>query len=183
MSGLGRRNDPRGRRLLASAAVFVGLIGALSASPAQALSGAGPGHGARLWHPGAFGHGPWVTAAGGLSRAPEFGDGPWQTEPTPNPGGLANGTLEAISCGGPGACIGVGSYVNDAGTTVTLAQLWNGTSWQTQSSPSPAGSGGSQLTGISCDGPYACTASGFYLDAAGVTVPLAERWNGASWRI
>jgi hypothetical protein len=181
MSGL-RGSGPRGRRLLAGAVLLLGVIGALSAAPAQALSG--PGRASGLWHPSAFGHGQWVTPAEGLSSVPAGGpDGPWQTEPTPNPDGLANGTLAAISCGGPRACIAVGSYVNGAGTTVTLAQLWNGATWQTQSSANPAGSGGSQLTGISCAGPYACTAAGYYLDAAGVTVPLAERWNGTSWRI
>jgi hypothetical protein len=183
MSGLWR-GGRRGRRLLAALAAFLGLIAVLSASPARAVSHGGSGAAAgRLWHPSAFSHSRWATPAQRLSGTPGFEDGPWQTEPTPNPGGLANGTLEAISCGGPRACIAVGSYVNDAGTTVTLAQLWNGATWQTQSSPNPAGSGGSQLTGISCAGPYACAASGFYLDAAGADVPLAERWNGATWRI
>jgi hypothetical protein len=185
MSGL-RGIGPRGRRRLAAAVLFLGLTGALCAPPAQALSSAGSARasGPRLWHPSAFGHSPWVTPADGLAGPPAAGPGgSWQAEPTPNPGGLANGTLEAISCSGPRACIGVGSYVDDAGTTVTLAQLWNGTTWQRQAPANPAGSGGSQLTGISCDGPYACTASGFYLDAAGADVPLAERWNGVSWRI
>ncbi|MGH3159178.1 MAG: hypothetical protein ACRDNF_21755 [Streptosporangiaceae bacterium] len=181
-------NQPglRGLRLLAATVLFLGLTGALTAAPAQALPRAGTGRASapRLWHPSAFGHSPWVTPATGLAGSPVRGpDGGWQTEPTPNPGGLANGILAAISCGGPRACIAVGSYVNGAGTTVTLAQLWNGTAWHTLATPNPAGSGGSQLAGISCAGPYACTASGYYLDAAGVTVPLAERWNGASWRI
>jgi hypothetical protein len=185
-------NQPglRGRRLLAATAASLGLIGALSAAPAQAVSRAAPVRASapRLWHPSAFGHTPWVTPAAGLAGGPASSPasgpgGGWQTEPTPNPGGLANDTVAALSCGGRHACIAVGAYVNDSGTLVTLAQLWNGTAWQAMATPNPAGSGGSQLAAISCDGPYACTATGFYLDAAGVTVPLAERWNGANWRI
>jgi hypothetical protein len=167
------------------------------AAPGQALahagygragsgqSGSGPAAEARLWRPTAFGASPWLAPATRQAPATRRAGAPggWQSEPTPNPGGLANGTLAAISCGGPRACLAVGSYVNGAGTTVTLAQAWNGTAWQTQVTPSPAGAGGSQLTGLSCEGPYACTAVGYYLDPAGVVVPLAERWNGASWRI
>jgi hypothetical protein len=175
----------RGLRLLAPAVLLLSSVAAVTAPPAQAFSHArsGPASAARLWHPSAFG-GQWVTPATGLAGPPGRGpDGTWQTEPTPNPGGRANGTLEAISCGAPRACIAVGFYTDDAGVDVTLAQLWTGTAWQTQAAPNPAGAAASQLTGISCDGPYACTASGYYINAAGVTVPLAERWNGASWRV
>jgi hypothetical protein len=183
-----RKLGLRGRRFLAAAVLLTGVTGALTASPALALSRAGtggaPASASRLWHPSAFGHGSWVTPAAAPAGSPVRGaDGAWQTEPTPNPGGLANGTVAGISCGGPRACIAVGSYVNNAGVTVTLAQVWNGTDWQTLATPNPAGSGSSQLAAISCDGPFACTASGYYLDAAGATVPLAERWNGANWRI
>ncbi len=181
-------------RLLAAAVLLLGSIAVFTATPAQALSRARPGAASapRLWHPSAFGHSQWVTPAmgpdgtpaAGLSSMPGGGpDGPWRAEPTPNPGGRANGTLEAISCGGPRACITVGFYANDAGTPVTLAQVWNGTTWRRLATPSPAGAIASQLTGISCAGPYACTASGYYINAQGVTVPLAEQWNGASWRI
>jgi hypothetical protein len=192
-----RRGGTSARRLLATAVLVAGSVAALAAPSAQALthpgsgaaaqrplSGSGPSARQRLWHPTAFGRSQWVTPVAQPASTPGAGTGGgWQTEPTPNPGGLANGTVAAISCRGSRACIAVGYYVNDAGTTVTLAQVWNGTAWHTQATPNPAGSGGSQLSGISCDGPYACTASGYYLDAAGVTVPLAERWNGASWRI
>ncbi|HXC64685.1 MAG TPA: hypothetical protein VNZ67_10015, partial [bacterium] len=39
------------------------------------------------------------------------------------------------------------------------------------------------LNGVSCTSPSACTAIGEQHSAAGIVHTLAERWNGATWRI
>src|ERR1700723_3198618 len=101
-----KQSGLRGQRIVAAAVLFLGLTGAVTASPALASSHAraGGASASRLWHPSAFGHGSWVTPATALTGSPVRGaGGGWQTEPTPNPGGLANGTVAGISCGGPRA--------------------------------------------------------------------------------
>ncbi len=65
----------------------------------------------------------------------------------------------------------------------TLAEAWDGTNWKILPTPNPAGATGSQLNGVSCTSPTACTAVGYYFNSAGDAVPLAERWDGSSWTI
>ncbi|MEA2314573.1 MAG: hypothetical protein QOI03_1265, partial [Solirubrobacteraceae bacterium] len=45
--------------------------------------------------------------------------------------------LSGVSCTTASACTAVGYYVNSAGTRLTLAERWNGTSWATQTTPNP----------------------------------------------
>jgi len=111
------------------------------------------------------------------------GSGGWRPEFTPNPSHQANGSLAAVSCSGDPACTAVGNYANSAGRTVTLAERWNGVAWRIQPIPNPAGAGSSQLNGVSCTAARACTAAGYYTDRAGSVRPLAETWNGTTWRI
>jgi hypothetical protein len=68
-------------------------------------------------------------------------------------------------------------------TSVSLAEVWNGTSWRVQAIPAPKGSTSSSLFAVSCTSPNACTAVGNYNTAAGRQLALAERWNGTTWRI
>jgi hypothetical protein len=63
----------------------------------------------------------------------------------------------------------------------TGGALGAGTTWTVQESPSAALSGG-QLEAVSCSSPRACTAVGKHLDTSGITLTLAERWNGSAWR-
>ena len=108
----------------------------------------------------------------------------WSIQRTPNPTGAQNSLLSAVSCSWPWICTAVGSYYNTStGTTVTLAEQWNGTKWIIQNTPNPAGATGSSLTGVSCTRTTVCTAVGSYTNGAGTTMALAERWNGTSWSI
>ena len=61
-------------------------------------------------------------------------------------------------------------------------ELWNGTSWKLQSTPSPAGAKDAELNGVWCASASACTAVGDYYTSVTRTT-LAERWNGTSWAI
>ena len=65
----------------------------------------------------------------------------------------------------------------------TLAEAWDGSNWKIQPTPNPAGATGSQLNGVSCTSPSACTAVGYYFNSGGDAVTLAERWDGSSWKI
>jgi hypothetical protein len=47
-------------------------------------------------------------------------------------------------------------------STLTLAEVWNGTSWAIQGTPNKAGYSDSALAGVSCTSVSACTAVGAY---------------------
>jgi hypothetical protein len=107
----------------------------------------------------------------------------WQVQATPNPAGEAYATLDGVSCTSATACTAVGYYQDSVGKVAAFAERWNGTSWQVQATPTPAGSTTSVLSGVSCTTASACTAVGGYTNSAGTRVALAERWNGGSWRV
>jgi hypothetical protein len=65
-----------------------------------------------------------------------------------------------------------------AGTAYALGA---GTTWTVQQSPNANRPGG-QLESVSCSSPSACTAVGDHLDTSGITLTLAERWNGSAWQ-
>src|SRR6516165_8261818 len=107
----------------------------------------------------------------------------WSIQPTPNPPGAAPSNLNAASCVSRSACIAVGSTSNSRGTSLTLAQRWNGHTWRIQPTPSPADGG--TLTGVSCLSRSSCLAVGGHGNPFNEVPPgtLAERWNGSRWRI
>src|SRR5215470_13204765 len=107
----------------------------------------------------------------------------WRIQPTPNPPGAAPSILNAASCVSRSACIAVGNTSNSRGTSLTLAQRWNGRTWRIQPIPSPADGG--NLTGVSCPSRSSCLAVGGHANPF-IEIPpgtLAERWNGTRWRI
>ncbi len=105
----------------------------------------------------------------------------WATQSTPNPKNATRSYLIDVSCPSATACTAVGIYFNSAGTQLTFAETWDGTSWKLHSTPGPAGTTTSQLSSVSCTSPTTCTAVGYYL-SPGDTL-LAESWNGTSWKI
>jgi len=147
-----------------------------------------PAFPAGLWRP-ADGDGTWAplkaARPGAAMPAPAAGPaagGPWRLQRSPNPV-IHNGMLVADSCTGPGACIAVGGYENRSGTQVPLAEARTPTGWRIQATPVPAGAIFSNLFGVSCTAADACTAAGYYTDAARHIHPLAERWNGTGWSV
>src|SRR5580704_7900340 len=96
-----------------------------------------------------------------LTLAEAWNGTSWTRQPSPDPAGAHGSTLTAVSCPTAPACTAVGSALNAAGTAVPLIEAWNGTSWQIQATPNPAGSFGTHLTGVSCTSATACTAVGY----------------------
>jgi hypothetical protein len=126
--------------------------------------------------------GSYVDSAGARHTLAAGWDGDnWSLQPVPLPAGARSGSLFGVSCTSPMACIAVGNYVNGAGTTVTLVEGWDGTSWSVVQSPNPAGARDSELGGVSCSTAAACTAVGFYLDSTGAFLPLVETQSGSGW--
>jgi sugar lactone lactonase YvrE len=99
------------------------------------------------------------------------------------PSGATMTRLNDVSCLSTSNCRAVGYYRNSAGTIVPLAERWDGTTWQVQAAPVPAGALESQLESISCDSASSCFAVGFYKTASEAFSTLTERWNGTEWAI
>jgi hypothetical protein len=82
--------------------------------------------------------------------------------------------LHAVSCPSTTSCTAVGRY--GFGDQVQ-AEYWDGSAWSAQDVPNPS-SGGSDpenyLDGISCTLDTSCTAIGYYDDADGTMLTLAE---------
>jgi len=103
----------------------------------------------------------------------------WQVQPMPTkntPGGF----LGSVWCKSPIACITTGA--TNAGT---LAERLSGTTWRVLPTPTPPGTQGAGIGSVSCTSLSACTATGLAFGAPAGFPPqtLAERWNGARWRI
>jgi len=141
-----------------------------------------------------------TCAAVGNSALVERWDGTrWSMAPFT--GSTSNSRLDQVSCPNPTTCFAVGSSASIAeagfGTTVfhdrTLVEQWDGTSWPTIPSPTPARNGfrvqNLDTNDISCPSPTDCTAVGtYYLQSStafneATLNPLVEHWNGTRWSI
>ena len=118
-----------------------------------------------------------------LSMAESWNGTSWSLKTTVNPTGAAQAFLSGISCTSATACIAAGYQETSTGTTSTLAEVWNGTTWAIQTTPNPSGTTIAGLIGISCTTASACTAVGWYETSPEQYDTLAERWNGTTWTI
>jgi hypothetical protein len=107
----------------------------------------------------------------------------WRRQAPAVPAGTASTFLYGVSCTSATACTAVGNAFHKA-TKVNLivVEAWNGKSWRIKPAPTPS-SKGSSFFAVSCTSGSACTAVGFYSNAAGNAQAFAERWNGKTWRI
>src|SRR5260221_158079 len=107
----------------------------------------------------------------------------WTIRKSPN-ATVPGGQLNAVSCSATSACTAVGTNISTSGVNVTLAERWNGTSWQHQRTPNPPNDTvpirSPDLLGVSCPTAHFCAAVGAYqVDSVGIS--LAEAWNGSRW--
>jgi hypothetical protein len=97
---------------------------------------------------------------------------------------LPGGTIQSVSCSAPDACTAVGTNLNSSGIDVTLAERWDGTAWQRQTTPNPPGNTSPSvapvLAGVSCPRASFCAAVGAY-QVQGASASIAETWNGSTW--
>src|SRR5215471_18913367 len=106
----------------------------------------------------------------------------WSVTPSPNPV-IPTGQLNWVSCPAANSCMAVGTYSKASGAGVTLAELWNGSTWRIQPLPSPPGAAWSALLGVSCVSPSACEAVGATVSRSREWRPVMERWNGTKWQL
>jgi hypothetical protein len=111
----------------------------------------------------------WAVGSPAVSPA-------WKIQSTPNPSGSTGNALNGVSCSSATSCTAVGTYTNASGSTITLAEQWNGTTWTIHAGPAVT-----SLNGVSCTSASGCTAVGGVLSTSGDVVTRAERWNGTSW--
>jgi hypothetical protein len=84
---------------------------------------------------------------------------------TPDPKGATASGLNAVSCTSATVCIAIGDYTTSTGTSLTLAERWDGTSWKIQT---PVfGVINSGLNDVSCATATPCVAVGSYTDKTG----------------
>ena len=118
----------------------------------------------------------------GLTLAETWNGTSWTIQSTPNPVGAEGSGLLGVSCPSATSCTGVGSSDTNSGTTLTLAEGWNGTTWTIQSTPNPPGASEAALNSVSCV-LGTCTAAGYSAAPAHAALPLAEAWDGTSWAV
>ncbi len=106
----------------------------------------------------------------------------WHLQTSANPPGALRSSLAGVSCNLGRTCTAVGSYFVSPGFGRALAEHWSGGKWTLDPTPNPAGTDDAELLAVSCTAANACTAVGGY-NNAGISDPLAERWNGSSWAI
>jgi hypothetical protein len=102
------------------------------------------------------------------------GTSTWTLQSTSNPGGSIASVLQEVSCAGETACTAAGSWVSGGGgSNMTLAEVWNGTSWSIQGTPNPAGATFSAFFGLSCRS-TSCMGVGWSRNGSGVDSTLSE---------
>jgi hypothetical protein len=107
----------------------------------------------------------------------------WSAQEPPDPTGAKESTLNGVSCTSSTDCTAAGYFENSSGRVAPLAEKWNGTSWSVQELPNPTGAKEVYLEGVSCASSSECVAVGEFFNSSEKYVPLAERWNGASWAV
>ena len=86
--------------------------------------------------------------------------------------------LQAVSCTSSSDCLAVGLWQDFRGLQDTLAEHWNGSTWQYEATPNPVGTL-ADLRGVSCSSATVCTAVGSFKTFSGEFETLAERFVAA----
>jgi hypothetical protein len=109
----------------------------------------------------------------------------WAAQTLPSPDGALQTDLVGVSCPSQTACLAIGSalYTRGTGTNLTVAEQWNGDQWAIARSSNPSGATAYALTGVSCGSARECMAVGYYFDAIGTRLALAEAWDGSAWTV
>jgi hypothetical protein len=91
----------------------------------------------------------------------------WTYESVPDPNGSTRSRLNAISCVSSTSCTAVG-LTGTSETPQSLIEIWDGTRWSIQTN-----SGSVDLNAVSCLGTHCMAVGG----------DVADRWNGATWKV
>jgi hypothetical protein len=103
----------------------------------------------------------------------------WVRELTGDPGGVTTGSLAAVACRTPSACVAVGSFTDFFGTSLPLADVWNGTLWSPVRPPSTGRHEGT-LSSVACPSATNCFAAGTFGQSFG-SAPALEHLSDGAW--
>ena len=119
------------------------------------------------------------TAGGPLTLAETWNGIAWRVQPSPNPVADGRNQLNTVSCSAPSACTAAGvDAASDFAPPGAFAETWDGTRWRLQAVPAPAGAVQTELFGVSCPVPGACTAVGDTAGQSNIGVTLAMTTAG-----
>ena len=110
------------------------------------------------------------------------GGGSLVNKSVPAASGSEASGLAGVSCVSKSWCVAVG-FSDDGGSSVDLAEHWNGSSWSVVKAPNPSGGAEMQPNTVSCTSTSFCEAAGEYRDFADLQHPLALGWNGKLWKV
>jgi hypothetical protein len=105
----------------------------------------------------------------------------WRILDAITPAGTKAGAgLHGVACVKASSCLAIGGA--DEGL---LSEQWNGHAWRLTSAPrqQPLNVAATNLFGIACWQASRCMTVGDYFGASQVIYPLAEEWNGTTWRV
>jgi hypothetical protein len=112
----------------------------------------------------------------GTSLAETWNGNSWAIQRFPAPRSSTFAGLSQVSCTSDRFCEAVGSYFDGIGQRLVFAARWNGTSWNLQRVPVPAGATLVNPNGVSCVSTSFCVATG-----ASDAGAFAVQWDGTSW--
>ena len=116
----------------------------------------------------------------GLPAAEQWNGIQWTVQAVPNPGPNVN-QLNAVACATASWCVAVGYYDTETTPpTLPLVEVWDGSSWMTETVPAPPGGG--ILDGVACQSQSACEAVGQSFPSSGA-LALAYGWDGSAWSL
>ena len=125
-------------------------------------------------------------SSGSMTRLPlaeHWSGAQWQATAAPDPSGAAAAFLSAVACTSQ-TCTATGSSETSAARLVPLVERSATGSWMIQRTPQPSGAANNDnLLAVSCPAPGHCLAVGYSTLSFQLQLPLAESWNGVSWRI
>ncbi len=113
--------------------------------------------------------------------AEEWNGKSWHLLKAITPAGTTAGAgLHGVACIKATSCLAIGAADEEL-----LGELWNGHAWRLTSAPrqQPIKNVATNLFGIACWRARGCMVVGDYFGASQVVYPLAEEWNGTTWRV
>jgi hypothetical protein len=116
-----------------------------------------------------------VNQGNPLTLAEVWNGSAWTVQPTPSPSPSMGSALNGVWCTSGSGCTAVGqSQTGSFGPFSTLAEVWDGTTWNLRSTPNHVNAGQNILNGVSCGASQVCTAVGQTQNAVGIQATLVE---------
>jgi hypothetical protein len=103
----------------------------------------------------------------------------WFTQSTPLSSSNDESGFSDVACTATNACTAVGSYHDPVDGNRALGEVWT-LRWQETYNPSPTGSIGAGLDGVSCVSAKFCMAVGNFQTSSNFQ-SLAQSWDGSFW--